>query len=139
MATHWDKQDRYIPHTDEEDIREVLMGRKVESVSIFDHEIVLDDGTVLEIAPNNGSLHSEFGNYFLEDLNTTDNIITKVEFGESLRYPTGSTWADTEKRYTIFVYADSQKINLLEVDGDDGDGNYGTGYEICVRTPSGNE
>ena len=35
--------------------------------------------------------------------------------------------------YKIFVYAENQKLKLLQVDGDDGNGYYGTGYSIIVK------
>ena len=35
--------------------------------------------------------------------------------------------------YSIFVLAEDNRIKVLQVDGDDGNGYYGTGYRILVR------
>ena len=43
-------------------------------------------------------------------------------------------WSD-EYSYKIFVYAENKKIKIVQVDGDDGNGYYGTGYLISVKIP----
>ena len=43
-------------------------------------------------------------------------------------------WSD-EYSYKIFVYAENKKIKIVQVDGDDGNGYYGTGYSIAVKFP----
>lgn len=135
MAIRWGKQDKTLSYMDEEEIRETLMGRKVVHVSVFSREIELDDGVVLTIEPNEGGCSCGAGDYFLEELNTNDNVITKVEFAEELQDPTGDAGWDTAKRYRIYVYGDNGKINLATIDGDDGSGYYGSGYSVVVRFP----
>lgn len=41
-------------------------------------------------------------------------------------------WYYDEKSYKIFVFCEDTRINLLQVDGDDGNGYYGSGYTIKV-------
>ena len=42
--------------------------------------------------------------------------------------------SDDDTSYKIFVYAEDKKIKAVQVDGDDGNGYYGTGYSIMVKT-----
>lgn len=58
-----------------------------------------------------------------------DNAITNVEF--DCDGNTASEEDDTS--YKIFVFCEDTRINLLQVDGSDGNGYYGTGYEIRVK------
>lgn len=63
------------------------------------------------------------------ELNECDNVITNVEFvcdDDAVDEYDGTS-------YKIFVYAENQKLKLLQVDGDDGNGYYGTGYSIIVK------
>jgi hypothetical protein len=106
-------------------VRELLTGHSVAKVA--DDHLQLDDGTVLRIIPNQGGCACSAGDYELTELNGTENIITAVEFEEA----TGSY--ESERSYRIFVVADNKRVNLLTVDGDDGNGYYGTGYSILVR------
>lgn len=123
----------------EQAIRELLIGRKV--VEVTKHEgnpyyeaksyITLDNGTVLEIEGNSGCGGCSEGHYSVDELNTVDNAIMSVEFeqGETL-----GEWGEIDA-FRIFVYAENEKIKLLEVTGGD-NGYYGTGYYVTVRLPS---
>jgi hypothetical protein len=115
---------------DHDQIAEVLTGRKIVEVKL-DGEVGivrLDDGTELTLAGNDGCACSA-GCYPLTDLNSVDNIITKVDFEDS---PSGDD-EEGEGHYKIFVFADNQRINLATFEGSDGNGYYGTGYSIEVR------
>lgn len=89
--------------------------------------LVLDDGTTLYLFGNRGCGGCESGHYPLEKLAAVDNIITaaRVEFDR----------ADGEDAYRIFVVADAVKINVAEFVGSDGNGYYGTGFELHVVRP----
>ena len=114
-----------VEYYEEQKIKELLLYRKV--VSAVDDVLTLDNGTRLEIVANEGCGGCGAGWYSVTDLNTCDNVITNVEFDES--------WLEgsDDYSYKIFVYAENQKIKLLQVDGDDGNGYYGTGYTIVVK------
>ena len=116
-----------LDYTDHDQIRDVLMGHKVTKVS--NNTLVLDNGTELVVVPNEGGCACSAGDYEIEELKGVDNIITNVEFVQEGDYDYGEFTGS----YKIFVYADNQKINLLSVDGSDGNGYYGTGYWINVQ------
>jgi hypothetical protein len=107
------------------DMAELLVGRKV--VSVTEDTMTLDNDTVLEIAPAGDCCAW----YDIRHLGTVDNIITDVKFE--------SGGFDEPKRdgarewYTLFVYADNEKINLLTVEGNEGSGYYGRGYKVRVK------
>jgi hypothetical protein len=124
--------------TDEADkqaIREVLIGRKVVSVEeigqrYYDKRQVatLDNGVKLEFTGNEGCGGCSEGHYSVDELNRVDNAIMSVEFEQG---EAEGEWGPVDA-FRIFVYAENEKIKLLEVTGHD-NGYYGTGYYVTVR------
>jgi hypothetical protein len=88
----------------------------------------LDNGTELEIIPNEGGCSCGAGDYELNALNGVENLITRVDFEKAQTDEYGEDFS-----YRIFVYSGDQRVNLISVDGSDGNGYYGTGYEILVK------
>ena len=121
---------------DHDQIRSLLLGRKVKKVS--DDELELDNGVLLKIEPNEGAWPDGTGDYVLKELNGIDNAITSVEFTqtEMPSIPEEDIYYDDARSYKIFVFADAVKVNMVRVEGDDGNGYYGTGYHINVRFPT---
>lgn len=114
-------------HSDEHAIRETLIGRTVTKVN--EETLELDDGTRLTVRPNDGCGGCPSGNYWLNELNDCPvNAIMAVEFIEE--------GEDDHTSYKVFVLAENQHIKLLEVEGSDGNGFYGTGYWIQVTQPA---
>lgn len=111
---------------DHDAVTELLVGRRVTKVS--DDTLLLDDGTMLKLAGNDGGCSCGAGDYELTELNGVDNVITNVEFADS----PDSYGTEGDGTYRIFVYADNTKINLATFEGSDGNGYYGTGYSITV-------
>lgn len=128
--------DIHLSHDDKEEIRALLVGRRVVKVvspkkSDAGH-LMLDDGTVLKLFGNDGGCACTSGCYTLTHLEGVDNVITAVEFEDK---PDGDDYEDGEGVYRIFVFADNKKVNLATFQGTDGNGYYGTGYHILVRRP----
>lgn len=127
----------------EAEITALLMGRKVTKVD--GEHLVLDDGTVIKAIGHDGGCACSAGCYDLSVLNGVDNIITRVEFDyrpasdyETPTFDEGDPDAPEDSwtgYYRVFVFADNQQINLMQFDGSDGNGYYGTGFEILVRLP----
>lgn len=125
-----------LDESHQEEIKQLLIGRRVEKVDA--EHLLLDDGTVIKVIGNGGCGGCPSGNYDLSVLNGADNAITAVEFDYA---PHSDADVDIDDEagsgyYRIFVYAENQKINLMQFDGTDGNGYYGTGFEILVRRPS---
>jgi len=95
--------------------------------------LTLDDGTQVLVAPNQGGCACSAGDYELTHLASVDNIITAVRL---VNDPDGdefwSTDAPAHVGYQIFVVADATEINVMTVEGSDGNGYYGTGYKLTV-------
>lgn len=121
---------RTIYYTDKEAIVDLFVGKSVRKVD--EYTLQLNDGTLLEIEPNQGCGGCSSGNYELDYLNECENIITNVEVKETSEGP--DKW-DTTDHFEIFVYSGHQKINLLCVSGWD-NGYYGQGYWINVKKAS---
>lgn len=116
---------------EEEKIKALLMYRKI--IKVDDDTLYLDNGVELQVLPNEGCAGCGNGWYDIEELNGCDNAITNVEF-ECERLNPDDRWSE-EYSYKIFVYAEDVKIKIVQVDGDDGNGYYGTGYSIRVKFP----
>lgn len=143
-----DREDgvRVLNQDHEDEITGLLMGRKVTKVD--GEHLLLDDGTVIKAIGHDGGCACSAGCYDLSVLNGVDNVITRVEFDyhptgddegwddkptEAQQCPLGPQEDKYEGHYRVFVYADNRQINLMQFDGTDGNGYYGTGYEILVR------
>lgn len=122
------KADRTISYGHESEIESLLIGRKV--IKVDGDSLILDNGTRLMIVPNEGCSGCASGNYWVEHITSVNNAITNVEF---------ETEYDEEDsdyiHYKVFVIADGMTTELFDVYGTDGNGYYGTGYEIKVYLP----
>lgn len=115
-----------IEYYEEEKIKELLLYRKI--VKAENNTLLLDNGVELEICANEGCGGCSAGWYEVVELNTCENAITNVEFVED----NNTKYEDDETSYKIFVLAADERTKILQVDGDDGNGYYGTGYTVNV-------
>ena len=117
-----------LDYEDEALIKSLLMGRRVTKVN--DTTLELDNGRILKIRGNEGCGGCSSGWYEIEELNDCpNNAIFNVEFEHTYD---GNNYYGGNETYRIFVYAENEKIKLLEVNGSDGNGYYGSGYWIDV-------
>lgn len=121
-----------LDENDLEELSALLVGRKVAKVD--ERTLLLDDGTVLDVRGNEGGCVCSAGDYELTTLNGVDNVITSVQIEDGYvdsdqdeDYEYGAQW------YRIFVYAQNEQLLLAEFEGDDGNGYYGTGFNITVK------
>jgi hypothetical protein len=125
----------------------VLEGRKIVRVSVENTGtngpgnyspgqgfLELDDGTILEVYPNYGGCCGA-GDYELTHLATVDNIITRAEFiAENMDD------YHEEHTYRLFVFTENGLIKqAMTIHGDDGNGYYGSGFEIVVKEKASDE
>lgn len=144
---------KHLDHTDHEAIEALLMGRRIVSAEMGNATIpdaqyswyctaegvlTLDDGTHVYVKGNEGCACSA-GDYPLTHLASVDNVITAVRFDD---HPGGDEYyrADTDAEgdsyegwYRIFVVADAVEVNVVSFEGTDGNGYYGTGYDLWVQ------
>lgn len=118
-----------IGYYDIDRIKKVLVGRRI--LIAKEATLILDNGTILQIAPNEGGCSCGAGDYYLENINKFDNVITNVEVkdisGEA------GTWDEDAHTYQLFVYSGGISTSVADIRGDDGNGYYGTGFEIYVK------
>lgn len=118
----------YMPDTEyEKDLKQMLIGHSIAKVD--ETTLELDNGVQLEFMGNDGCSCGA-GEYEITELNECKNVITNVEFIDDV--PTNDRWGE-EHSYKIYVYAENKKIKLLQCDGGDGNGYYGTGYHINIK------
>lgn len=121
--------EKKLYYDNEKGIKNLLLYRKI--LRVDKDTLYLDNGVELQVLPNEGCCGCGNGWYGIEELNGCDNAITNVEF-ECDRINPDDNWSK-EYSYKIFVYAEDTKIKIVQVDGDDGNGYYGTGYSIRVK------
>lgn len=120
-----------VSYSNEDGIRDLLIGRSI--VQAGGESLTLDDGTVLTIVPNDGCHGCPSGNYWIEELNQSPiNAIMAVEF--EAEDSNEDAYCEVDTTYRIFVLAENTRIKLLEVQGSDGNGYYGSGYWIEVKS-----
>lgn len=135
----------HLDHTDHEAIEALLVGRRVVAAERGDATIpdaeyswdstaegllTLDDGTRIYVKGNEGGCACSAGDYELTHLAAVDNVITSVRFED---HPSGDEFEDYEGWYRIFVVADAVEVNIASFEGSDGNGYYGTGYDLWVQ------
>lgn len=124
------KEIKRLQEYDEKELKDLLIGRKVK---VEGDNLILDNGIILEIIANEGCGGCSNGWYSITNLNNVDNAITNVEF----QCDGDTENSDDDTSYKIFVFCEDTRIKLLQVDGSDGNGFYGTGYEVIVKQKIG--
>jgi hypothetical protein len=136
-----------LNEADETAVRELLLGRRIVTAELGDFDVagsywpakgrlVLDNGTEVFIRPNEGGCACSAGDYDLEHLASVDNVITSVRVADEQAPPDEYGYQSEDAHaYRIYVVADAIEVNVLSVEGDDGNGYYGTGYELFVIHP----
>lgn len=112
------------------EMKKLLLGHSVAKVS--DDHLEMDDGTVIKVVPNTGGCACSAGDYELTHLEGVENVITRVELAIDA---VEDDWGYGESTYRIFVFTADGRFELATIEGDDGNGYYGTGYELLVRLP----
>ncbi len=131
---------RRLDETDETETRTLLVGRRIVAAERghFDTpspyyqaegRLTLDDGTQVLVVPNTGGCSCSAGDYELGHLATVDNVVTSVRLACET---TGGDEFEPDQSYRIYVIADAVEVNVMTIDGNDGNGYYGTGYELFV-------
>ena len=132
------RKDKTLCESNENEIKKLLIGHKIVADENND-ALILDNGVLLQINPNEGCGGCESGNYYLQHIESVNNAITNVEFVNDYEdyygYYDNECYKDYYQHYRIFVIADGIKTELLDVYGTDGNGYYGTGYTIDVYIP----
>lgn len=114
---------------DLDELKKVLLYRKIVEVSFNEYQgyMTLDDGTKLKLVANEGCGGCGNGWYYLTELNKCDNAITDV----SIEYDTHNY----DEVIKVFVIAEDRRIQIVNVEGDEGNGYYGRGFEVWVEKP----
>lgn len=141
---------------DEQRLRALLVGRKVERVDVSQEApeqyssgptgyLHLSDGTVLKVWGNDGGCACTAGCYPLTRLDAVDNVITNVEIeaqpdsddGDPCRV-CGEKWCyEHAGWYRVYVFTGHDRTALASFEGTDGNGYYGTGWWLSVADASG--
>lgn len=118
--------DYELDYWEEERIKELLLYRRI--VEVRGDTLILDNGVQLEVRGNEGCGGCASGNYDVTEINTCFNAITDVEFECE---PTDEIY--DEQAYRIYVLSADERTKVVQVEGTDGNGYYGTGYSIRVK------
>lgn len=125
---------KFLCHSDGKDFEKImndtLVGHSIVSVEEIDNQnadIILDDGTKLRFAGNEGCGGCDRGWYYVKNLAEHCNVITAVRQNVTFNC---DSWED-ESCYELFVLCEDQEIKLATYEGYD-NGYYGTGYSVLI-------
>lgn len=128
--------DDYVYNPDLDDWEALLVGRRIVATEIkgFEEEscaiVTLDNGKRFRVKGNDGCGGCSSGWYWVTHLQGVDNIITSVSL-ETEPVSTGTMgWGEEAWIYRVFVITNGLSTEFLRVEGDDGNGYYGTGYYL---------
>lgn len=122
------RKNRYkLEYYEEDKIKNLLLYRRI--VETKGDTLVLDNGTELEVVGNVGCGGCCSGNYDVTEINTHFNAITNVEFECEDSEDDYAIYSS----YRIYVLSADERTKVVQVDGTDGNGYYGSGYSIVVR------
>lgn len=128
-----------LDYEDQDKIAGLLVGRRITTADIGTGTLTLDNGTVIKVIPNQGGCSCSAGDYELSRLATVDNAITSVRLVNDPANDDYDWSGPSPERggYRIYVVTANEEIEVVAVDGDDGNGYYGTGYELLVSLAEG--
>lgn len=124
----------HVYNPDESDWESILVGRRIIGAEIEgdDARVLLDDGTQFRVRGNEGCGGCSSGWYAVTHISTVDNIITAVRLETDPTHDTDDCWAEESYVYHVFVITGNDEIEMLTVEGSDGNGYYGTGYDLIL-------
>ena len=129
----WDKE---VDGENLEDLKELLIGRKIVEVDDDDEALILDNGVRLYPVGNEGCGGCLAGNWWISHLAPYDHAITGVKIAEEDF--TEDYSADCDHIVRVFVWAESEvkATEIITAKGYEDNGFYGQGYEIYVVNPN---
>ena len=132
----WDKE---VDGENLEDLKELLIGRKIVEVDDDDEALILDNGVRLYPVGNEGCGGCVAGNWWINHLAPYDHAITGVKITEEDF--TEDYSADCDHIVRVFVWAESEvkATEIITAKGYEDNGFYGQGYEIYVVNPNKEE
>lgn len=129
-------------------VEEIFLGKSIvaaERLSSGEGQLTLSDGARVRLVPNEGASCCSSGAYELKKLTACANVITRAQIeveayngpkpgakGKRGKKGVASPYEDGHV-YRLFVFTGQTKINVAHVEGDDGNGMYGSGFELFVR------
>ena len=114
---------------DSDDLSPILAGRYVTKVD--GDTLTLDDGTVLEFEGNEGCTCGS-GTYDLTKLFQRGTPNARIMSADVTTRLTDEDDEYSDVIYTLFVIVDDERLPLAEFEGNDGNGYYGSGFNITV-------
>ena len=132
----WDKK---VDGENLEDLKELLIGRKIVEADDDDEALILDNGVRLYPVGNEGCGGCNAGNWWISPLAPYDHAITGVKIAEEDLTQDYSAIGDHVVR--VFVWAESsvKAAEIITAKGYEDNGFYGQGYEIYVVNPNNKE
>jgi len=135
-------------------LKDLLVGRSIEHSVVVDRVdypgvygpvgiIGLSDGTNLMVWGNDGCPACPSGEYVLEYLANSTNVITNVEvdnvpgYDEPCAKHDGAYDCECSGWYRVFVVAADERVRVMSFEGGDGLGYYGSGWWLRILNRGG--
>ena len=137
---HYDDDcDKEVDGENLEDLKELLIDRKIVEVDDDDEALILDNGVRLYPVGNEGCGGCTAGRWWIEHIAPYDHAITGVKI--TVEDFTEDYSADCDHIVRVFVWAESEvkATEIITAKGYEDNGFYGRGYEIYVVNPNHKE
>lgn len=117
---------------DSDNFTPILAGRYV--TSIVDDTMILDDGTCLEFEPNIGC-DCGSGQYYITSMFERGTPTARIMSAEVEVDSVDESDEYSDLVYTLFVIVEDERLPLVECQGNNGNGYYGSGFTVRVTVP----
>nr|DAV69527.1 MAG TPA: hypothetical protein [Caudoviricetes sp.] len=117
---------------DSDDFTPILAGRYV--TGIVGDTMVLDDGTHLEFEGNYGCCCGS-GDYDITSMFQRGTPTARIMSAEVEAHDVDPDREYSDTVYTLFVIVEDERLPLVECQGNDGNGYYGSGFTVTVTAP----
>lgn len=115
---------------DNDDLTPVLAGRYVTKVD--GDTLTLDNGLMLEFEGNEGCSWCGSGTYGLTELFQRGTPTARIMSADVTTRLTDEDDEYSDVIYTLFVIVDDERLPLAEFEGNDGNGYYGSGFQVTA-------
>lgn len=119
-------------YCDSDDFTPILAGRYV--TDIVGDTMILDDGTRLDFEGNYGCCCGS-GDYDITSMFKRGTPTARIMSAEVEVNATDESDEYSDLVYTLFVIVEDERLPLVECQGNDGNGYYGSGFTVRATIP----
>lgn len=122
-----------IYNPDDSDWESLLVGHRIVHAEQYNEDealLTLETGKKFRVRGNEGCGGCSNGYYWVSRIAAVDNVITAVRCDTEPVHESEDRYCEEAYVYHVFVITGAGEVEMLTVEGDDGNGYYGSGYYL---------